>query len=217
MFLRDAFGNTRSKLEALSFSARQGRERLPELEISQSGERQQRQRLHNGRMIGEGRSGFFNRKIEHFVNRTPYPVVKLRTNGKDPVLPATAAADGAGKVNVGQELHLNVLPSCSRTVRASSFAGIEGKIRGRGSSLCGLRTGAEKFAYRCEYACVAGGIAASCTAERALVNKFHGGRQIAGKNGGRDIARVFAGAARGTVGRSQCASHKGNKRFGDER
>ena len=24
------------------------------------------------------RSGFFNRKIEHFVNRTPYPVVKLR-------------------------------------------------------------------------------------------------------------------------------------------
>ena len=135
-------------------------------------------------MAGEGVKRLIDREVEHVGDAERLSVVERRPDAQNLFLVALPAAVGAGKVDVGEKLHLDMLPACARTAGAAAGAGIEGEVAGLESGDDGFRRGAEKFADRRECAYIARGIAARGAPEGALVDEFNAGRQVARKPGG---------------------------------
>ncbi len=169
--LARGFGEEAGELEPLRFAARQRRHRLAEPQVVEAdlGERPQ-PRL-DVVLAGEQLDRLVHGQFEHVGDRAPAPVPAGQRDLEDLRPEALPVAVRAAQVDVGQELHLDVLEAVAAAGRAAAVAGVEAEGAGGVSALLRERRGGEALADRVERADVAGRVAARGLADRRLVDE----------------------------------------------
>ena len=159
------FGQMSRELQALGFAARQRRHRLAESQVFEADVGERTQSGLHCRLVGEKSERFADRHLKHvgdgFVFERDFEYLGAE---------ALAVAIGAAQVNVGEELHLDMLEAVAAAHRAAAVAGVEAESAAR--VIAFFRQGClrEQVAYGFESTDVAGGVGASSAPDRCLVD-----------------------------------------------
>ncbi len=154
------------ELQPLRFAARERRYRLPEPQIIETHLGERRERDVDVAIAGEERARLRDRHFEHVGDRPAFDR-DLEHLGAI----ALAVAVGTAQVDVGEELHLDVLEAVAAARRTAARAGVEAERALRVSALACERRSGEALADRVECADVARRIGARRAADRRLVDE----------------------------------------------
>ena len=135
------------------------------MDITQPDIAQRLELLQDARLILEGRTGFFDGKIEDLGNTATAEVHFHRFP-----IESLAFAHVARHEHVGEEMHFDLYESVALTALAPSALHIEREATGPVAADLGLWELGEQFAHRREDARVRGGIRAWRATDRALVD-----------------------------------------------
>ena len=117
-------GEEAGQLQALRLAARQRRHRLAQLHVVEADVDDRLQPADHLAVVGEQLHGFADGQLQHVGDRqlavAPHQV-RVQHLGAE----ALAVAIGAAQVDVGQELHLDVLEARAAAGRAAAVAGVE--------------------------------------------------------------------------------------------
>jgi len=161
-------GQVAGQLQALGLAAGQGRHRLAEAQVVQPDIGDRRQRGQHRRLVGEEGHRLRDGHFEHLGHR---PIAPSQLEDLGPV--ALAVAVRAAQVDVGQELHLDVLEARAGAGRAAAVAGVEAEGAGRVAALLRFGQHREQLADRVPGADVADRVGARALADRRLVHEHH--------------------------------------------
>ena len=162
-------GEVAGELEALGLAAAERRDRLAELQVAEPDPLQRLERRGDVGPVGEERRGLGDGQVEDVGDRGRPAQLHLEHLGAV----AAAVAVGAAQVDVGEELHLDVLEAVAAAGRAAAGAGVEAEGARRVAALLRERLGGEERADAVEGADVAGGVRARRLADRRLVDEHH--------------------------------------------
>lgn len=167
-------GQVAGQLEPLRLAARQRGHGLAQPHVLQAHVGQRRQAgLHVAQSLEEFQR-LADRHFQHLVDRGALAQVldaHLQHFGAEPL----AVAIGAAQVDVGQELHFDVLETGAAAGRAASVAAVEAEGAGGVAALLGQRRLGVQLADRVECADVAGRVGARRLADGRLVHHHHVG------------------------------------------
>src|SRR5688572_17159006 len=146
-------GQMAGELEALRFAARERGHGLAETQVFEADVDERLQaRLHFLALAKEARR-FGDRHLEHIGDRS-----SVDAHLEDLVAIALAVAVGAAQVDVGEELHLDMLEAATRAGGAAAVAGVEAESARRIAAFLSDRRFREQGADDIEGADVARGI-----------------------------------------------------------
>jgi hypothetical protein len=216
--LRQEPGN----LQALSFTAGQRRHRLAELHVFETDVRQRLQRTHHLARVGEEDERLAHGEVEHLghaqahhraapgagggarsqrrrqIHRGSHAPLDRHFQHLGPE--ALAVAIGAAQVDVGEELHLDVLEAVAAAGRAAAVAGVEAEHAGGVAALDREPRLGEQRTDAVPRADVARRVAARGLADRALVDHRYVGQPVVAEQA-IECARRLGGLA---LGLAQC-------------
>ena len=163
-----AVGEVAGELEALRLAAGERRHRLAEAQVVEAdvGERGEA-RQHVG-TVGEESQCLGDGELQHLGDR-----LALHRDFQHLGAEALAVAVGAAQVDVGEELHLDVLEAVAAAGGTPSVAGVEAEGARRVAALLRNLALREQIADRVEGADVAGRVGARRLADRRLVDHRH--------------------------------------------
>ncbi len=168
-------GQEAGQLQALRLAARQRGHWLAQLHVVEADVDDGLQATDHLAVVGEQLHRLAHGQLQHVGDRqlavAPHQVRVQHLGAK-----ALAVAIGAAQVDVGQELHLDVLEARAAAGGAAAVAGVEREHARAVVALEGHRRGGEQLADLVERADVAGRVRARRLADRALVHE-HGFRQ----------------------------------------
>ena len=160
------FGEMPRQLQPLRLAAGERRHRLAEPQVLETDVGERREHGGDVGLAGEERERLGHGQLEH-VGDAAALVLDLEHLGAE----ALAVAVGAAQIDVGEELHLDVLEAVAAAGRAAAVAGVEAEGAGRVAALLRERRVGEALADRVERADVARRIRARRPADRRLVDE----------------------------------------------
>jgi len=167
-----SLGQKAGQLQALRLAARQGGHGLTQLHVLQA-------HIHNGlqgaqhlAVAGKQARRLADREVQH-IGHTQVAATALDLDLQDLGPIALAIAILAAQVDVGQELHLDVLEARTTAGGATAIAAVEAELAGGVAALAGHRCGGEDLTQRVPGAHIAHGVGARRLADGRLVDKHH--------------------------------------------
>ena len=154
-------GEVPGELEPLRLAAGEGRHRLPEAQVLEADLGERREHRRDVVLAGEDLERLGDGELQH-VGDAAALVLDFQDLGPEPL----AVAVGAAQVDVGEELHLDVLEAVAAAGRAAAVAGVEAEGARRIAPLLREWRIGEALADRVEGADVARRIGARRLADR---------------------------------------------------
>ena len=176
------------ELDALGFTARESRRRLPDLDVAQADVVQRLQLAHDRRDGAEEAQSVLDRQVEDLGDRLP-----LEAHLQRLPIEARPVADLARHIHVRQELHLDAQLPLTLARLATSAAHVEGETAGLVAAHLGLRQLGEERADGVEDPGVGPRVGARRAPDRALVDVDDLVDVLDALQAG-EGARLFAGA-----------------------
>ena len=161
-------GEVAGELQALRFAARERRHRLAEAQVVEADVLQRAQRRHQLGFVAEEVERLGDGQLEHVGDRLAVDL-DLEDLGAE----APAVAVRAAQVDVGEELHLDVLEAVAAAGRAAAVARVEAEGAGGVLPLLRFDRIGKQLSDRIEGADIARRVGARGLADRRLVDHHH--------------------------------------------
>ena len=171
------FGQETRQLEPLRFPARQGRHRLTQLYIFKPDVDDRLQLGQHLAVVLEQPHRFADGQIQRIGN-AEFAVGPTQFYIEDLGTETPAVAIRASQIDIGQELHLDMLETRTATARAAPVTRIEAEHAGRIAALGRQRRCGKQLAQLVECADIAGRVRTRGLADRRLVNENRIGQPI---------------------------------------
>ena len=163
------------ELEALRFAAGERRYRLPQAQVIESDVGQRPQHACNFAVAGEEGERLRYRHVEHVGDGFHHAARAIEFHFQHLGAVAPAVAVRAAQVDVGEELHLDVLETVAAARGAAAVAGVEAERAGGIAAFLRGRGLREQFPDGVESTDVARGVGASGAPDRRLVHQHDAG------------------------------------------
>ena len=207
-------GQEARELEALRLAAAERGHGLAQLHIFKADLDDGLQRAQHVAVLGEQHGGFAHREFQHIGHAQATRLqlahrMALDMHFEDFGPVALAVAVGTAQIDIGQELHLDMLEARAAAGRAAAIAAVEAELRRRVAALARQRRHREQLADAVPGADIAGRVGARGLADRRLVDE-------------NDIAQVVRAhqaveCARGIGGLAEVAQQRRGQHVLDQR